>query len=601
MNDDFEIQEWIQQMIDNNTNNINDNNEFDENNDNDDNDDIFTLSEPKNTIDTAAQAKMLLASWAQDTKTFSSLENPPLEDFGLRNQTQLLQNNHQNNHQKNHQNNHQKKPSKIAKYKKLDAPMMVAKKAEPIKVVDPTANSEARRALLNQKKAERLKRQEEKQIQPISPTHSPIKQVDYDIPIPDIDDEIRQHRAKVNDLLKQKQNEIQIRQKKAAIVRQLDTTSDDNNLRSSLVTSSLKKQSNPKNKLKQAPSKINNKNIMNNNNNNQNNNNHRNFNGNNFNMKNNNSISEMDKNKTEELTPEQLKMEKMRELEALRIRIHLFDHDNNIRKKRAFFSKWISDCSFNSQSYKKATMISSYRIKSSFFGKWKSKYKKVIEERENFLFQQNIKLENQKIRMAKELHIRIIYHQVLGRWKMIFKAAEEFHRAQNEKKKRKELLIITNAHSKNESNQVSNFPSHPNQRNNNNNTHVPQSPHSPHSPNSLNSQTSNQFGSPNSQHSPGKNPNFSPKKPLKIPKAKIEDIKVDPKMVAMEKRMEEERIKKLEKIKQKYEEERKAKEDQENQKLEEAMLKRKEHIKKLERSKIGRRKSTKSNTKTKMV
>ena len=155
MNDDFEIQEWIQQMIDNNTNNINDNNEFDENNDNDDNDDIFTLSEPKNTIDTAAQAKMLLASWAQDTKTFSSLENPPLEDFGLRNQTQLLQNNHQNNHQKNHQNNHQKKPSKIAKYKKLDAPMMVAKKAEPIKVVDPTANSEARRALLNQKKAER--------------------------------------------------------------------------------------------------------------------------------------------------------------------------------------------------------------------------------------------------------------------------------------------------------------------------------------------------------------------------------------------------------------------------------------------------------------
>ncbi|OHT06861.1 hypothetical protein TRFO_25037 [Tritrichomonas foetus] len=136
-----------------------------------------TISIEMEETDSRDQARRLLTNWANQTESFrpSSKKNT------------------------------QKKP-KTVQYRKLDAPMMVAKKETHRPSVDPTLIMEARLAHVKEMKAKRLERQAKKNANSTA-SQSQASSV-YSVDIPDIESEIQSHRNRVAERMKEKQKEI---------------------------------------------------------------------------------------------------------------------------------------------------------------------------------------------------------------------------------------------------------------------------------------------------------------------------------------------------------------------------------------------------------
>lgn len=162
MSDDTEIDEWLGNIVQGKTQTV----------------------EPD--VDTLFQARELLQSWAQDTESFQPPQPSPTK-------------------------------AKVARYRKLDMPMLVAKKKENIVCVDHNAQMEARLLHVKEMKAERMKRQAAQPLQPPSPPKLRQEKIN----IPNIDDEIRRHRSEVNTRVDRKQKELVQRQRKSQKLNQI--------------------------------------------------------------------------------------------------------------------------------------------------------------------------------------------------------------------------------------------------------------------------------------------------------------------------------------------------------------------------------------------
>jgi hypothetical protein len=113
-------------------------------------------------------ARQLLQSWAENTESFQPQVRAP-----------------------------EKRP-KIAQYRKLDAPMMVAKRESTRPSTDPTVIMNARHAVIRQKKAERLERTAAKQSEP-----TPLKPIgNRKVEVPDVDREIEGLQKHVKDRMR---------------------------------------------------------------------------------------------------------------------------------------------------------------------------------------------------------------------------------------------------------------------------------------------------------------------------------------------------------------------------------------------------------------
>ena len=143
----------------------------------------LNINEEPNTL---SQARQLLQTWADHTESFKKRNS----------KNDLIVN----------------KGPKTAKYRKLDAPMMVAKKITNRPSIDPTLIMEARLAHVKEMKAERIKRMENKENSSISKKSQASSVMAVDIP--DIDAEINLHRIKVAERMKEKQKELDNRSRR---------------------------------------------------------------------------------------------------------------------------------------------------------------------------------------------------------------------------------------------------------------------------------------------------------------------------------------------------------------------------------------------------
>jgi hypothetical protein len=108
----------------------------------------------------------------------------------------------------------------MAQYRKLDAPMLVAKRESNRPSIDPTVIMEARLAQVRQKKAERLARQSAKQPEQLDPKSAPIPVRKVDVP--DVVSEIQSHKKRLEDRMKAHELELAERTRLSQKVRVIE-------------------------------------------------------------------------------------------------------------------------------------------------------------------------------------------------------------------------------------------------------------------------------------------------------------------------------------------------------------------------------------------
>lgn len=146
--------------------------------------DISLNSNEDNVI--LLQTRNLLHNWANQTETFS-IEKPKNDVIT-------------------------KKTQKTSKYRKLDAPMMVAKKFTNRPSADPTLIMDARLTRIKEMKAKRIRRMENNASSSASNRSQTSSAILVDIP--DIDAEINLHRTKIAEKMKEKQKELSERSRR---------------------------------------------------------------------------------------------------------------------------------------------------------------------------------------------------------------------------------------------------------------------------------------------------------------------------------------------------------------------------------------------------
>jgi len=144
--------------------------------------------------DTTQKARNLIEQWAKQSDGFREIYEKPKKDT--------------------------KTDRKVVLYRKMDTPMMVAKKMTSNRPsVDPTLIMEARREHLNEMKAERIKRAEEKKKEK---NQNPILQPPKHVDVPNVDNEINGYRSKVKQKLDEKQKELEERRRKSIQIKKIE-------------------------------------------------------------------------------------------------------------------------------------------------------------------------------------------------------------------------------------------------------------------------------------------------------------------------------------------------------------------------------------------
>lgn len=393
-------------------------------------------------IDTITQARQLLQSWTNNTESFKTKSQK--NDASI------------------------KKVTKTAKYRKLDAPMMVAKKVTNRPSVDPTLIIEARLAHVREMKAKRLERMENREKNSVSSKSqaSSVSSVD----IPDINAEINSYRMKMAERMKEKQKELDERSRR----KQKNKVIDEN------MAILIAQENEDKTKIED----------------------------------------------DDDIYDESFKclVQSFRQFQ-----IHF--------RKKIFFLKWVSECKFETKTYKKAEKLSNFRRKSSAFSIWKSQHRRRQQEREVSMLERNLRHEKQLESIADQRYALNTLRKALIQWKIKYKSSIEYKTIEEQHILRRNFIT-----SKIDFNQI-------------------------------------ETNSPEPKNEP---------KVLKIPKAKIKNIKIDPKFEAMTKRMEEQKAKRLKKAQKEAEEIAFIDEKSYKKKMEIQRKKKEEHRLFLEQEKVKR-------------
>ena len=93
----------------------------------------------------------------------------------------------------------------------------------------------------------------------------------------------------------------------------------------------------------------------------------------------------------------------------------------NLHKKKVWFSVWVSECTFQSQSYNKAAKLNNYRRKVSAFSVWKNKVRRKQQEREVTILERQLRKEKQLESTADKIYRNSLVRNSYLRWKIKYR------------------------------------------------------------------------------------------------------------------------------------------------------------------------------------
>lgn len=304
--------------------------------------------------DTTSEARKLLESWSIQTESFCP-------EPGTRAKTKVST-----------------KP-KVAVYRKLDTPMMVAKKIETDRPsVDPTLIMEARRQHIKEMKAQRLERQAAKQLQipqkKIQKIGLPPK-----VALPDIEGDVKGYKERIAQRTAEKIKELEEKQRQSIQIRAIEESAQQT------IAKEEKKQIKQQKKLEK---------------------------------------------KSKEINEQQMKQQLQLLYKTLRI-----------RAIRRYYSLWASRCSFRSQAYKRAAAFNDFQNLSQTFSFWKSRFHRRRHERELDQLEARLRHEKQMEEQANNFYMKKNLHKYFVKWSAKYKMAVEYRIIEEQHKKRRALLI----------------------------------------------------------------------------------------------------------------------------------------------------------------
>ncbi|OHT09802.1 hypothetical protein TRFO_21162 [Tritrichomonas foetus] len=570
--------------------------------------------------DTLDEARRLLNRWAEQTESF---QKPP------------------SNSKNSRQASNERKTPKVVQYRKLEMPMIVAKKKNDIKVNDPTLKMNERLKKVQEMKEKRLAKQNERKISPTKVTKKNFQKIE----VPDVDAEIRSIRQKMNENINMKKKEIELREKRMKEIednlfpssenqndpkrKQKDNLRINQNInrknmndRNQIIKADLRR-----NHIIETPNKSKyqlrhdssnncesfnqpkNQNISEKSNKpitklNSNQSIRKSINKSRYSPKNDSHINAQ-QNENSIQTSENYEQEQRRINNGIEMKLKIFINNEEFRKKRFFFHHWSEKCHYQTQAFQKAAILANFRLLSKTFAFWKEAQKKIEQRKEIEILEKEL-----RDRKRKETEVNFYFRKrklrsYFSSWKTKYKASIELQIAQARKNKRLELIATkitnqnhSNTNNKNERNLNKNHIQSQNRNPASRNHLIRQNQHLNNHPNNsfndfdgivvnsnrLNSENNSQ-GSNYSRNSPYQAQNSSSTNSPSTnhsPPKKVKKIKFDPKIEEMEKRNEEKKKKRLERIQKQKEEEIEQKLKKEKEEADKIKQKRKEHLQQLE-------------------
>ena len=325
--------------------------------------------------DTSEQARKLLESWSLQTENFQ----PSKPKTARKKATAAVSPHLLSNITETAPRSKQAKP-KMAVYRKLDAPMMVAKKIQSDRPsVDPTLIMEARRKHVLEMKAQRQEREALKQQ--MKPTKVVVVQRQPPkVSVADVDKDIKTYKAKMAEQMAQKQRELEERHRQSMQIKQIEESAQQ-----TIAKENKKKQKKKSKEYEKQTSEIN--------------------------------------------------------MEALKINLQLYIKTRNKRMERSFYSLWVSRCSFKSQTYQRAAAFNNFQISSKSFAFWKKRYHQRVRQRELDQLENRLRREKQCEDAIVSLLNKNKVHSAFVKWSARFKAQIEMKIIEEQHRKRRALLI----------------------------------------------------------------------------------------------------------------------------------------------------------------
>ena len=325
--------------------------------------------------DTSEQARKLLESWSLQTESFQ-----PTKPKTARKKTTISGASQYSSVLSDAtQRTKQNKP-KMAVYRKLDAPMLVAKKIQSDRPsVDPTLIMEARRKHVLEMRAQRQEREALKQqMKPqkvVVVQRQPPK-----VSVADVDKDIKTYKQKMAEQMAQKQRELEERHRQSMQIKQIEESAQQ-------------------------------------------------------------TIAKENKKKQKKKSKEYEKQTDEINMEALKINLQLYIKTRNKRMERSFYSLWVSRCSFKSQTYQRAAAFNNFQISSRSFSFWKKRYHQRIRQRELDQLENRLRREKQCEDAVVSLLNKNKIHNAFVKWSARFKASIEMKIIEEQHRKRRALLI----------------------------------------------------------------------------------------------------------------------------------------------------------------
>lgn len=304
--------------------------------------------------DTTSEARKLLESWSIQTESFCP------EPSSTRTKVPT-------------------KP-KMAVYRKLDTPMMVAKKIETDRPsVDPTLIMEARRKHILEMKAQRLERQAAKQMQIPTKKAPPKVGLPPKVSLPDIDGDIKSYKERIAQKTAEKIKELEEKNRQSIQIRAIEESAQQS------IAKEEKKQIKKQKKLEK---------------------------------------------KSKEINEEAMKQQLQLLYKTLRLRLI-----------RRYYTLWSSRCSYHSQNYKRAAAFNNFQKMTQCFSFWRSRYYRRKHERELDELESRLRKDKQMEEAAINFYVRHQMQKSFVRWTSRYKAQIEMKIIEEQHKKRRALLI----------------------------------------------------------------------------------------------------------------------------------------------------------------
>ena len=329
---DTDLSEWLQQMVKKTEEKL----ELDEGD------------------DTSEQARKLLESWSLQTDNFAPQPKSKATTSKIA------------------------QKQKTAVYRKLDTPMMVAKKIETSRPsADPTLIMDARRQHVKEMQAQRMERQAARAN--AKPKHVVVNPTPPKVSSIDVENDIKSYKQKMAENMRKKKKELEERHRQSMQIRAIEESAQQTIAKENKTNKKKEK------KYEQETNEIN--------------------------------------------------------MEALKVNLQLYMKTRSKRMQRVFYSIWASRCSFNSQTYQRAAAFNRFQVTSRSFSFWKKSFYQRIRQHELNELEERLRKEKQHEQAVTELCSRNIIHNAFVKWSAKYKALIEMKIIEEQHRKRRALLI----------------------------------------------------------------------------------------------------------------------------------------------------------------